>query len=100
MKIPEKAIKLSIEGGWNYTYFLAEGDGVETWLKLDAEKDWHKIALDKAFWIALGKNLGWNAEHEWEEGGWTYYAQVFYQLVLIGGNTAAFWRELLDENRE
>lgn len=84
-----------------------------------------EIALDPSFWIALGKALGWekkmvvrrgmvignfgwenpdkNIRFYGEEMGagmdymnpWIYYAHRFYNLVLTGCDTKAFWADLL-----
>lgn len=83
--IPKEAIKKAIEGGWKYK----SGSG------------WTVIALDPSFWQCLGKALGW-ADNKLpvlahEPLGYTRqkYAHRFYDLILTGGDTDAFWKELL-----
>lgn len=77
--------------------------------------------IDPTFWQALGKELGWNkrvckgcgSEAKPVEGeyhricptcnrgnedridGWQFRAHRFYNLLLTGGDTDAFWKELL-----
>ena len=73
--------------------------------------------LDPLFWQALGKALGWPEKSEIEtiakdirvEGQksnadmrfysiqttWLGYALKYFDLVLTGGDTEKFWKELL-----
>lgn len=97
--IPKRAIELSIEGGWaNYR-------------KEEIDRGGYKIALDPTFWQALGKSLGWEAyvgefsweicsgghdSHSFEDAEWKMWALMFYDLILTGGNTDAYWKELLN----
>jgi hypothetical protein len=77
-----------------------------------------KIALDPSFWQALGKALGWEkyaCSDCREQKGFTFdscvacdaergrveqetylvYAHWFYDLILTGGDTEAFWKDIL-----
>jgi hypothetical protein len=57
------------------------------------------IALDPTFWQALGKSLGWKttiADDGMEATDvWSVEAHRFYNIILEGQNTEAFWDELL-----
>lgn len=93
--IPEKAIKLAADAGW---------DGAMSW-------PWQRIALDPSFFQALGKALGWDESdaQKYEmykmSGGagnmpvgiymWHKNAIRFYDLILTGGSTDEFWDDLL-----
>lgn len=64
-------------------------------------------ALDPLFWQSLGKALEWErynrcpacsrvpspASGPFDE--WHYHALYFYDLILTGGDTQAFWDDLL-----
>lgn len=54
------------------------------------------MALDPLFWSSLGKALGW-AKNGRINGCyiWEYNAKMFYDLILNGGDTDAYWNELL-----
>ena len=105
-----EAIKLAIEkGGWNdkqaYFYCPLSGEQID-----------HAV-LDPLFWQALGKALGWGDQDgiddndyflgiidfpEIAEGKafrevWLYKALQYQKLVLTGGDTEKFWRELLNQ---
>lgn len=84
MNIPEKALELARQGGWDIT----DGHGY-----------FEAIALDKDFWIGLSKALGWNTSryepvvkerYEWEEN-----AHRLYDLILTGGDAEKYWKDLL-----
>jgi len=106
MNIPEKALELARQGGWDVT----DGHGY-----------FEAIALDKDFWIGLSKALGWEKKmvvrvgavignfvggdkFVGEEMGFgmdyfnpeIYYAHRFYDLILTGGDTEKFWEEILN----
>lgn len=76
----------------------------------------YKVALDPSFWQGLGKALGWemakecpccHKEYEYcrcdncsiQEGGkyieWQANARGFYDLILTGGDTKAYWQDIL-----
>lgn len=102
MNIPKRVIEKAIAGGWrppfnthlNHTFFLRA-----------INIHWASIALDPAFWQALGKSCGWR-EEEWHptrtypDGsqktwpGYMKYVHRFYDLILTGGNVEAFWEEI------
>jgi hypothetical protein len=120
MIIPKEAIEKAIEGGWKYngkkvrrvtlddptrapeTFTVEIGDNELEYCKYMM---WQAIALDPSFWQSLGKALGW-PEYE-ETGSWSYdgneerdwtwrvRAHRFYDLILTGGDTDAFWKEIL-----
>lgn len=85
--IPNEAYNLAREGGWkpkNEDYLI-----------------WQIDALDPAFFQALGKSLGWNGKvnkywfnSRWEER-WYSEGLRFYDLILINGDTATYWKEIL-----
>lgn len=87
-KIPQEIIAKAVEGGWQQKYTFDE-----------------VIALDKNFWQALGKALGWR-EHKqpcqclechWnKKDGWNNYAHRFYNLILNEQETDSFWQNLLN----
>lgn len=76
---------------------------------------WEQIALDKHFWVALGKSLGWGTScwhysecglyevyrHEAVCGRsgararWEIEAERFYHLILQEKDTTVFWQEIL-----
>lgn len=61
-----------------------------------------RIALDPLFWQALGKALGWHDGYvEFAAMGfsneWKLTAHRFYDLILTGGDTEAYWKEILDD---
>lgn len=106
--IPKEIIEKAIEGGWRPTY-----------LALPHLHNIHcdyEIALDRTFWIALGKVLGWSFQCEdcgakgsdldefyctkcqkivRLKGDWFVFAHRFYDLILTGQNTDEFWQSLL-----
>lgn len=93
--IPKAAIEKAIEGGWNSPKSGSLADMI-----------WETTALDPTFWQALGKSLGWPTGKEpdvslfeWETKGWSGRAHQFFDLILTGQDTAAFWDELLTNNK-
>lgn len=102
MTIPKQAIEKAMEGG--YKVFGGNPSGQPNFQFM--QEHWAGIALDPTFWVALGKALGWR-EEEWhptrthpdgESRTWAGYlphALRFYERVLTGGDTKAFWDELL-----
>ncbi len=89
--IPKQAIEKAIEGGWKKKGYI------------DHYTD-EIVALDPAFWQALGKALGWKTNKlksmEKQQPGdvfqhWYQRAMRFYDLILTGGDTEAYWEELL-----
>lgn len=117
--IPKEAIEKAIEGGWEAfghcsptcpepATFEVSVDGIYVIFHEDNSVVEHaidnvgypaeRIVLDASFWKSLGKALGW--EELTEQGnpsgtGWYYRASAFLDLVLTGGDTDAFWKELL-----
>ena len=98
-----EAIKLARNEGWNHP------DPCE----LDGIKFYHiaETFLDPLFWQALGRALGWGTligtgkfiearyqRMEDAEETWKYYAHQYFDLVLTGGDTEKFWKELLTQN--
>ena len=99
MNIPKEAIEKAIEGGWKPN---AHNEGID-WRGVI--QPWQATACDPSFWQSLGKALGWT---ERIDGGLKYengfykklpveqwYAHKFYDLILTGGDTEVFWKELL-----
>lgn len=112
--IPKKVLELACEGGWELrggfvpTGVTALPTGNPSFsLRFedpDTKKPWHEsvgweeIALDPAFWQALGKQLVWDTVTETDQGfenTWEYNAHRLYDLVLNGLDTEKFWQELL-----
>ena len=107
--IPKQAIEKAIEGGWHSELGL---DGVNEYGAYFNDGLYHyrpqEIALDPSFWQALGKALGWtdySEEHYTDSRDRTYSrthktwwlnASRFYDLILTGGDTDAFWRGVLE----
>jgi hypothetical protein len=87
--IPEQALEKAKEGGWDKSRGY-----------IDTEFSEEAVALDKTFWIALGKAMGWtlksrawNSTHD--AATWIVNAQHFYDLILTEQPTENFWAELL-----
>lgn len=97
--IPTQAIEKAIEGGW---------------ISLDPEtdaKNWQKTALSRSFWQSLGKATGNDSKNLYVytsftnnkevEGWWQWAMHRFLDtLILTGGDTEAFWEELLSPSRQ
>lgn len=96
------AIKLAIEkGGYKYGHGVDgdyETDGWSYQEIIDEARD--KVILDPLFWQALGKALGWGTTTASNNFGyknsWQYYAHQYINLILTGGDTDKFWKELLN----
>jgi len=84
--IPKVAIEKAIEGGWNDRLYRVDMGNRSVWTHSEA------LVLDPAFWQALGRALGWE-EYHWKHDRTTQHR--FYDLVLTGGDTEAYWNELL-----
>lgn len=121
--IPHAAVEKAIEGGWRLKnqhipadgdYFVAlidNGAAIKYQVQNKAgepkDNDYAnvaEIALDPTFWQALGKALGWGLVLGWEEmyapaenaaQEWYQNAFRFYDLILTGGDTEAYWKDLL-----
>jgi hypothetical protein len=94
--IPKQAIELAKRRGWKPAeyrhrlhYRTGGKNGRGTTQTTSASITEHEIALDPTFWQALGKALGWIKEYWWPR------AMKFYDLILTGGDTDAYWNELL-----
>lgn len=115
MTIPKLAIEKAIEGGWQDGQALDSkrieitGMGYIRIYHWDSSEfnayDWQEVALDPTFWQALGKALGWPKEVNYPAkeiyqfrcaATCDFHAHRFYDLVLTGGGTEAFWKELLE----
>jgi predicted amidophosphoribosyltransferase len=105
-----EAIKLAIEkGGYEIHNFRIGGEHID-------RKEDEQIILDPLFWQALGKALGWEdsicetCKSKFPEyhngcvrcGGhinpdpfMLYHALHYQELVLTGGDTEKFWKELI-----
>lgn len=79
--IPKKALDLAFKGGWAHEkrqYYY-----------------WQMTACDPTFWIALGKQLGWEVEGADPFTPLTKsYAHRFYDLILTGQSVDEFWKEI------
>lgn len=87
--IPERAINKAIEGGWK----LPTDADAAWWMR------WEVIALDRSFWKALGRALGWGEASPIEafpEAQWFSEATVFVQMVLEGSDMEKeFWSKII-----
>jgi hypothetical protein len=86
--IPKDAIKKAIKGG----YTFGGMDAAQTKTSYFSYKD--SIALDPSFWQSLGKALGW-PQSNLAFTGWQNRAHDFYDLILMGGDTEVFWKDIL-----
>lgn len=103
--IPKQAIEKAIEGGWKNSEYEWATSHVQDAVVVELAA--RLIALDRTFWQALGKALGWNeangkvgAYHSFVDGKivdeyWMLTAHRFYDLILTGGDTETYWDELL-----
>lgn len=115
-----EAIKLAIEkGGYEpqvenklSLYLMSNGEiaDIENHEMYAVEDviDTKAFLLDPQFWQALGKALGWNRDYKigiqhivgqsWMIiPAWQYWANHYFNLILTGGDTEAFWKELLKQ---
>ena len=100
----EKAIKLSIEGG--YKPYVIESSGLQSYYES------YKIFLDPLFWQALGKAMGWEKYDDNKcphngmcglrcEGskiivpGWMSRWHRFIDALASGQSAESFFKELL-----
>lgn len=92
--IPKEAIEKAIEGGWQVEDVLQTGN-----LIVDTKFMHQQATLDPSFWKCLGKAQGWQGKHEPLTDMLVLQAHVhkFIDLILTGGDTEKFWRELLDK---
>jgi hypothetical protein len=80
--IPKEILDKATSGGWK-------------------EANWNlsyefEIICDPSFWQALGKQMGWDNEVDIPElQDWHGYAHRFLNVILSGGSTDKFWKELL-----
>lgn len=121
-KIPQEIIAKAIQGGWEV--FIAPNTGLIFYdQEFMFEADENAIALDKDFWIALGKSLGFGTHlkscrwifiecsyketHEYcphpEHGctclrtrTWRQFASRFFELIMEEKETDSFWQNLLN----
>lgn len=109
--IPKEVIEKAIEGGWKGLYMDEDGITVDTqsqiaWGRTKTGLGRHLplqvIALDRTFWEALGKALGWDIAYgsygndTMEE--WQSRAMTFFNIILTNGDTDAFWEKVLSNN--
>jgi hypothetical protein len=104
-----EAIKLAIEkGGYESRHYLYQID-LDKPGDLESSMFSNYLTQDPLFWQALGKALGWQEYTHvplgnWDEVSkmtthsdftWKYHAKRYFDLVLTGGDTEAFWKELI-----
>ena len=87
--IPKEIYELAMKQGWEPAIDLIQ---------------WEINALDRDFWQALGKGLGWglilekDGEKIWDEdrkkSTESENAHRFFDLVLTNGDLDTFWNEL------
>jgi hypothetical protein len=110
MTIPHRIIEKAISGGWEnplpQVFAKISDDHKE---QFHAEVTtiilWNQFAplviCDPLFWQALGKALGWPKvsayprESDNEHETWRVTAIAFYDLILTGGDTDAYWNDIL-----
>lgn len=113
--IPKQAIEQAIEGGWD-----GHWDNVLGPIKHLGDRNdvgWEVVALDSAFWQALGKALDYDKDVK--DGGtvkvyegtwvhqsfsnhfalgddWQNIVHDFLDLILTDGDMEKFWADLLN----
>lgn len=120
-KIPQEIIAKAIEGGWwpdtphkvNKEHTRLVFNELEDSIEFHPQDKefpysvilWEQIALDKDFWVALGKSLNWEHEHMRVNWGqeehyyvplWQFYASKVINLILQEKETDSFWQNLLN----
>lgn len=103
MTIPREIIEQAIQGGWVGIDLPAPS--MFNWSEKRHKENYKRAcgalnALDPLFWQALGKSVGWNEHGTKYPSVWFYQATTFYELILTGGNTDAFWASLLTTPKE
>lgn len=90
-------------------YLDAQGKEYGSWVRFEqwARNHANRCILDPLFWQALGKALGkarqYVGSNPFDFGGskpkrwWKVKAHQYFDLVLTGGNTEKFWKELLNQ---
>lgn len=107
--IPKQAIEKARQGGWKTK--LVWDDHYELYGEYDDRggfevAEYASIALDPAFWQALGKMLGWldfvptDGHNTWVNGPQAKRCPVcnahrFYDLILQEEDTDAFWERII-----
>lgn len=67
-------------------------------MKISQEVYFSDIVQDSLFWQALGKALGWGRKGmktTANDRTWLHYAHQYFDLVLTGGETEKFWKQLI-----
>lgn len=128
MNIPKRIIELAIEGEWGDYHSLnfvneywvnvnlkattvIEEDHQEKTVQQTTALPIHSVILDKHFWIALGKKLGWDSDYHhsltqmagdemlsgkiMRRNSAEYKTHELYDLILTDGNTDKFWEDIL-----
>lgn len=74
-------------------YLDAKGKEYGSWVRFEqwVRNHANRCVLDPLFWQALGKALGW-------KGAWKHYAHQYFDLLLTGGDTEKFWKELTPQD--
>jgi hypothetical protein len=117
--IPREAIEKAIEGGWKESMevdkvvvtpppFFGNPDFTQIGIVVlhHADQYWiislAEVALDPAFWRALGKALGWEDDEQgvfraaYSLYMWHFHARTFCDTILTGGDTKKFWDDILN----
>lgn len=93
------AIKLSIKGGYNGENLPFDHN---EWLLVDYielnDNAQQILILDPLFWQALGKALGWGI-YTGQPPFWKSQALRYFNLLLTGGNTEQWWKDLLTSQK-
>lgn len=96
-KIPTEILKLAQQGGYELPIQFKGGSRVGE-IKHDLMVEF-VVALDREFWIGLGKKLGWKVvgtgPHSTDHNDqWFYEAQEFLEFVLCGQDPTEYWAQL------
>ena len=87
----QEIIKLAIQGGYKTDHYHEE---------YGFAGDTNRLLLDKEFWIALGKQLGWGIyiykNGEMLPNTWLYYAHQFLD-ARFEGREQEFFKELIEK---
>lgn len=139
-KIPTEILKLAIEGGWKFPTSLVRvsgwkpsknGVGLLLWNEQTKDEaiahnkkfatqsimprikqlvSYAEVALDREFWIALGRKLGWYIDLDKCNADFrnnirdnampcaNCYAHHLYNLILTDQDPTEFWREIYQAN--
>jgi hypothetical protein len=101
-----EAIKLAIENG-----YTRNGNSYPLEFFTEDPYERFRVVQEPLFWQALGKASGWGndlwvgemkrlvgdklAKVKWEIPDWQHHAQIYFDILMEGGDTEKFWKELI-----